>query len=73
MNAKQKKIIAVFNFSDKEYQYRLRKENVNQMEWLFASDNEHHHEGRETYSQRKWFPGTSGKVFSKVFFGRNSK
>ncbi len=36
----KQKIAAVFNFSDKEYKYRLRAENIRRMELLFASDNE---------------------------------
>ena len=51
------KIVAVFNFSDKEYQYRLRTENINQMELLFASDNERYggsvrYQGKETYTAK---------------------
>ncbi len=36
----KQKIAAVFNFSDKEYKYRLRAGNIRRMELLFASDNE---------------------------------
>ncbi len=52
------KIVAVFNFSDKEYQYRLRIGNINRMELLFASDNERYggsvrYKGRETYTAKR--------------------
>lgn len=67
------KIVAVFNFSDKKYQYRLRTENISRMELLFASDNEQYggsvqYEGKETYTAKtNGFLIPMGKFSAKYF------
>ena len=53
----EKKIVAIFNFSEKEQEYILRLQEVNSLQLLLASDNEIYG-GTVSYKKKKSYKKT---------------
>lgn len=72
-NGKKQKILAIFNFSDKEQLYVLSLKNAKSLKLLMASDNEIYN-GTETYKHNEKFTLENGKIeleltpFSAMYF-----